>query len=148
MRANMNKYIFTLATLLDSKSRAKKLYNPDTVISDLLDENLDEIDFIMSLSELELIYGFEIPEELYDRTDLTLGEFAHELFQLPLISEKLYPEFFDIKFTSMKLTKRYIELETKTDAESILELEEINNKFEELYDRLNVLLGNKIGLGI
>ncbi len=144
----MNKYIFTLATLLDSKSRAKKLYNPDTVISDLLDENLDEIDFIMSLSELELIYGFEIPEELYDRTDLTLGEFAHELFQLPLISEKLYPEFFDIKFTSMKLTKRYIELETKTDAESILELEEINNKFEELYDRLNVLLGNKIGLGI
>jgi len=81
----MNKYIFTLATLLDSKSRAKKLYNPDTVISNLLDENLDEIDFIMSLSELELIYGFEIPEDLYDKTILTLGELAQELDKLLLI---------------------------------------------------------------
>ena len=86
-------------------------------------KNLDEIDFINSLSELELIYGFEIPEELYDRTDLTLGEFAYELSQLPLISDELYPEFFDIKFTSMKLTKRYIELENKTDEESLREMQ-------------------------
>jgi hypothetical protein len=91
-----------------------------------------------------LIYGFEIPGELYDRADLTLGIIAEALSQLPLISDEQYPEFFDIKFTSMKLTKRYIELETKTDAESILELEEINNKFEELDDRLNVLLGNTL----
>ena len=80
----MLKYIYTLATLLDSKSRSKKHYSPDTVISDLFDR-MDEIDLIMSLSELELIYGFEIPEELYDRTDLTLGELAQELAQLPLI---------------------------------------------------------------
>ena len=53
------------------------------MISDLFDENLNEIDFIKSLSELELIYGFEIPEELYDRTDLTLGQIADELSQLP-----------------------------------------------------------------
>ena len=86
----MLKYIYTLATLLDSKSRAKKHYSPDTVISHLLDENLDEIDFVMSLSELELIYGFEIPEELYDGTNLTLGEFANELSQLPIISDDLY----------------------------------------------------------
>ena len=58
----MNKYIFTLATLLDSKSRSKKHYSPDVVISDFFDTDLDEIDFVMSLSELELIYGFEIPE--------------------------------------------------------------------------------------
>ena len=75
----MLRYLFTLATLLDYKSRVKKHYSPDIVISDLFDENLDEIDFIKSLSEFELIYGFEIPEELYDRTDLTLGQFADEL---------------------------------------------------------------------
>jgi hypothetical protein len=144
----MNKYIFTLATLLDSKSRAKKLYNPDTVISHLLDENLDEIDFIMSLSELELIYGFEIPENLYDKKNLTLGELAQELDNLLLIPNALYEEFFDIKFTSMKLTKRYIEIETKTDEKSLLELNEINNQFELLTDRLNVLLGNKFGFRI
>jgi len=115
----MFKYIFTLATLLDSKSRIKKHYSPDTMISDLLYEDLDEIDFIKSLSELELVYRFEIPEELYDRTDLTLEEFADELSQLPLISDELYPEFFDIKFTSMKLTKRWIGLENKTDEESL-----------------------------
>lgn len=41
----------------------------------------------------------------------------------------------------MKLTKRFIELEAKTDAESVREMQSINEKFEELDDRLNVLLG-------
>ena len=138
----MNKYIYTLATLLDYKSRVRKHYSADTVISDLFDENLDEIDFIKSLSELEIIYGFEIPDELYDRTDLTLEEFAKELSQLPMISDELYPEFFDIKFTAMKLTKRAIELEVKTDEESIRELKEIDAEFEELTTRLNMILEN------
>jgi hypothetical protein len=137
----MNKYLFALATLLDSKSNVRKHYSPDTVIFSLFNENLNEIDFIRTLSELELIYGFEIPEKLYDKTDLTFGEFAEELSQLPEISDELYPEFFDIKFTSMKLTKRYIELETKTDEESLREKNEINQQFELLTDRLNVLLG-------
>ncbi len=138
----MHRYIFTLCTLLDNKSRIKKHYSPDTVISNLFDDNLDEIDFINSLSELELVYGFEVPKELYDRLDLSLGEYAYELSQLPVIPDDQYEEFFDIKFTSMKLTKRYIELETKTDEDSVLELQRINEKFEELTDRLNVLLGN------
>ena len=134
------KYIFTVATLLDYKSKIRKHYSPDTVISKLFDENLDEIDFIKSLSELELIYGFEIPDELYDRTDLTLGQFAEELSQLPIISDEQYPEFFDIKMECMKLTKRYIELENKTDAKSILEMQKINEEFQELDVRLNVLV--------
>jgi hypothetical protein len=138
----MLRYLHTLATLLDSKSNIKKLYSPDTVISDPFDENFNEIDFINSLSELELIYGFEIPEELFDRTDLTLGQFADELSELPIISEKEYLEFFDIKFTSMKLTKRYIELENKTNEDSVQEMQMIYNKFAELDDSLNVLLWN------
>ena len=138
----MHKYIFTLANLLDSKSRTKKHYDPETVIAELFDENLDEFDFIKSLVELELIYGFEIPDELYDRTNLTLGEFAEELAQLPVLSDELYPEFLDIKFTSMKLTKRFIELENKRDADSIREMQMIKEKFELLTDRLNVVLGN------
>lgn len=142
MGGKMNKYIFTIATLLDSKSKIKKHYSPETIISDLFDVDLDEIDFIKSLSELEIIYGFEIPEELYDRTDLALGEFAEELDKLPLISNDLYPELFDIKFTSMKLTERYIELETKTDDESLREMQIIKEKFDELDERLNVVLGN------
>ena len=138
----MLRYLFTLATLLDSKSRIKKHYSPDTVISSLFDENLNEIDFIKSLSELELIYGFEIPENLYDKTKLTLGELAQELDKLLLIPNVLYEEFFDIKFTSMKLTKRFIMIETKTDEESLREKNEINQQFELLTDRLNILLGN------
>lgn len=136
----MNRYYITLSTLLYYKSKIKKHYSPETVICDLFDENLDEIDFIKSLSELELIYGFEIPEELFNRTDLTLDEFASELSQLPKISEKLYPEFFDIKKECMKLTKRWIELEERTDEESIRELSEINKKFDEITIKLNVLL--------
>lgn len=139
-RSDMLKYIYTLATLLDSKSRSKKHFSADTVISDLFDDNLNEIDFIKSLSELELIYGVEIPEDLYDRTDLTLGQIAQVITQLPIISENLYEEFFDIKFTTMKLIKRYIELEIKTDKKSILEKQKINQKFKELDKRLNSLL--------
>jgi len=138
----MNKYIYTLATLLDDKARIRKHYSPDIVISNLFDENLDEIDWVLALSELELIYGFEMPEELYDRIDLTLHQFADELSKLELISDELYPEFFDIKFTAMKLTKKAIVLEVKTDQESIRELKEINSKFEELTIRLNMILEN------
>ncbi len=138
----MLRYLYTLVTLLDSKSKVRKHYSPDTIISDLFDEDINEIDFINSLSELELIYGIEIPEELYDRTDLTFEQFAEELSQLPLIPDVLYEEFFDIKFTSMKLTKRWIELENKTDDDSVREMQLINDKFDELTDRLNVVLGN------
>ncbi len=42
----------------------------------------------------------------------------------------------------MKLTKRYIELETKTDKESLREMQRINEKFEELTIRLNMVLEN------
>ena len=138
----MIRYLYTLATLLDSKARIKKHYSPDIVISDLFDDNLNEIDFIQSLSELELIYGFEISEELYDRTDLTLEQFADALSRLELIPDELYEEFFDIKFTAMKLTKRAIELENKTDEDSIRELQEIDAEFEELTIRLNMILEN------
>ena len=98
------------------------------------------MDWIFTLSELELVYGFEIPDALYGRTDLTLGEFANELSHLPVISEQSYPEFLEIKFKTMDLTKRYIELETKTDADSVLEKKEISKKFDELSVELNLLL--------
>ena len=59
-----------------------------------------------------------------------------------MISDELYPEFYDIKYSAMEQTQRAIELENKTDAESLSEMQRINEKFEELTDRLNVLLGN------
>ncbi len=42
----------------------------------------------------------------------------------------------------MKLTKRAIELEVKTDEKSKRELNEINTEFEELTIRLNLILEN------
>ncbi|MBT8382299.1 MAG: hypothetical protein KJO59_08065 [Ignavibacteria bacterium] len=83
----MYNYIFTLATLLDSKFKFKKQCSIDTVICELFDKNLDEIHWIMALSELGLFDGFEIPEHLHGRTDLTLEQRAYELSQLPLISD-------------------------------------------------------------
>lgn len=44
----------------------------------------------------------------------------------------------------MKLKKRYIELETKTDEDSVSEMQRINDKFEEFDDRLNIVLGNTL----
>ena len=138
----MLKYIYTLGTLLEYKSEVKNKYSSEIIISDLFNDNLTEIDWIHTLCELELVYGFEVPDELFDRTDLTLGEFANTLLQLKVISKESYPEFLNIKFKIMDLTKRYIELEIKTDKKSILEKQKINQKFKELDNRLNVLLGN------
>jgi hypothetical protein len=140
-RSDMLRYLYTLATLLEYKSEVKNKYSPEIIISDLFnDNNLTEIDWIHTLVELELVYGFELPDELFERTNLTLGEFANLLFHLPVISKESYPEFLSIKFKTMDLTKRYIDLETKTDEESLLEKKEIKEKFEELDDRLNNLL--------
>ncbi len=68
----MHRYLYTLATLLDYKSEVRNKYSPEMIISGLFNDNLTEIDWILTLSELELVYGFEIPEELFDRTDLIL----------------------------------------------------------------------------
>lgn len=140
MERNMNRYLYTLATLLDYKSEVRNKYSPEMIISGLFNEDLTEMDWILTLTELELVYGFEIPAELFDRIDMTLVEFANELSQLPVISEEIYPEFLEIKFKVMDLTKRYIELETKTDADSVREKNEINKKFDELSVELNLLL--------
>ncbi|MBK9096894.1 MAG: hypothetical protein IPM14_02000 [bacterium] len=136
----MLKYIYTIATLLDYKSEVRNKYSPETIISALFNGNLTEMDWILTLSELELVYGFEIPDELFDRTDITLGEFANELSELPVISAEAYPEFLEIKFQVMDLTKRYIELETRTDTDSIREKKEISKAFDELTIEFNALL--------
>jgi hypothetical protein len=68
----MLRYFYTLATLLDYKSEVRNKYSPEIIISGLINDNLTEIDWILTLSELELVYGFEIPGELFDWTDLTL----------------------------------------------------------------------------
>ena len=94
----MLRYIYTLGTLLEYKSDTRNKYSPEVIISGLFNNNLTEMDWILSLCELELVYGFEIPDELYDRTDMTLGEFAEELSKLSVISEESYPEFLKIKF--------------------------------------------------
>lgn len=140
MERNMNRYLYTLATLLDYKSEVRNKYSPEMIISGLLNDSLTEMDWILTLTELELVYGFEIPTELFDRIDMTLGEFANELSQLPVISDESYPKFMDIKFKVMDLTKRYIELENKTDADSVCEKKEISKKFDELSIELNLLL--------
>ncbi len=136
----MLKYIYTLATLLDCKSEVRNKYSPEIIISGLFNDQLTEMDWVFTLSELELVYGFEISGELFDSTDMTLGEFANELSQLPVISEESYPKFLEIKFKTMDLTKRYIELENKIDSDSLIEKKEISKKFDELTLELNVLL--------
>lgn len=138
----MYKYIYTIAKILQDDFDVDRIIDQEDKISELFDDPFDEIAWVLTLTRLELIYGFEIPDQLFDETGMALEEFADELSKLPMISDELYPEFFDIKFTSMKLTKRWIELEEKTDEDSRRELKEINAEFEELTTRLNMLLEN------
>jgi hypothetical protein len=51
-------------------------------------------------------------------------------------------EFFEIKMECMKLTKRFIELEEKLDAQSQNELKNIYSKFESLTIKLKDILNN------
>lgn len=137
----MNRYIYTTALILKDLFDVDREIVTSDKISVLFDESINEIAWILTLTRLELIYGFEIPDDLYDRTDLTLEEFAGELSRLDLIPNELYPEFYDIKTETMRLTKRAIGLGEKSDEKSIQELNDINKQFELLTDRLNILLG-------
>jgi hypothetical protein len=78
----MYKYIYTITKILQDDFGVRKDFDQADKISDLFDEPFNEIAWILTLSRLELIYGFEIPDELYDRTDITLEQFASELSQL------------------------------------------------------------------
>ena len=62
----MLRYIYTLGTLLEYKSDTRNKYSPEVIISGLFNNNLTEMDWILSLCELELVYGFEIPDDGYD----------------------------------------------------------------------------------
>ena len=40
----MSKYIYTIAKMLNSTSGQHRIYNTNTIISDLFDDNIDEIE--------------------------------------------------------------------------------------------------------
>lgn len=100
----MYKYIFTIAKILNARSGQHRIYDTNIKISELFDETIGQMDWIMVLLELELTYAVDIPDELYEGTDLTLEEFAEELSQLPEIQSDKYYEFYDIKIETMALT--------------------------------------------
>lgn len=66
----MYKYFYTIAKILKDDFNVKREIDPSEEIFTLFDEPFNEIARLLTLSRLELIYGFEIPDDLCDRTDL------------------------------------------------------------------------------
>ena len=139
----MNKYRFVIGLFLKVYYDQKNMIADDEKISQLFNETFNELDWIVLLMRLELIYGMEIPDELSLNTELTLSELTYGLSKLPLIPNNLYPEFYDIKILMAHLMNRSIELEDKTDMASKKELVKISKEMEDSDRRLKSLI-NKI----
>ena len=137
----MNKYLYTLGQILKEDYPDRDISSDDK-ISDLINGHIDEMLWVLTILKMELIYGVNIPDQLADKTELTLEEFTDELSQLQLIPDKIYPEFYDIKIETIRLSKELIDIEYQVVKKSDAEVNKIHQQFELLDDRLKILLGN------
>ena len=93
----MNKYSFALFKEIQALFEEENEFSVETMISDIFSENFSELSWTTALFNLELIYGFEIPDSLSEQTQLTMTEFGESLSELPTVPEAFYLEFYELK---------------------------------------------------
>jgi len=134
----MNKYTYTLRTKIEAHLEDEEVDLPlDTKIADIFSENFDEFSWLSVLISVELTYGFNIPDDLAERTQLTILEFSHQLSKLSVIPAAFYPEFYELKiqmlFDVVREAKIISGLESGTEEELI----KIRERLDIIQTRLN-----------
>jgi hypothetical protein len=133
----MNKYSFALFNEIQTSLEEENDFSFDTKISDIFSVDFDEFSWISVLINLELTYGFNIPDDWAEHTHLTIEEYGRQLSNLPVIPEAIYPEFYELKikmFTDVvREHKIVIGLEEGTEEE----LSEIRERLDLIQERLN-----------
>jgi hypothetical protein len=131
----MNKYCYAILreinSVIDSEDVSDKV-TVETVIADLFEgdfgEDMNEYTWVECMIRLELLYGFEIPDELAQNHQLTIRELSEKLAQLSCLPDAVYPEFIKIKSTMLTDFPRLIMIEEGIEQAEPGELEELKRR--------------------
>ena len=133
----MNKYAFTLHTKIEAHLEEEVDISLDTRIADIISENFDEISWVSVLISLELTYGFNIPDDLAELTQLTILEFGLQLSKLSVIPAAIYPEFYELKIQMLYDVIREYNIISGLEEGTEEELTEIRERLELIQERLD-----------
>ena len=132
----MNKYSFALFKEIQTLYEEENEFSGETKISDIFSENFGDISWITTVFNLELLYGFEIPDSLAEQTELTIAEFGDKLSTLPTIPTAMYPEFCELKGQMMEDVIRAVEIENGLEEGTQDEVSKLNERMNTVEQRL------------
>ncbi|MCS7053709.1 MAG: hypothetical protein NZM09_08240 [Ignavibacterium sp.] len=113
----MNKYAYTLYNQILSHLDDNSDISLETTIGELSTMDFDELDWMIVINEMELIYGILIPMEIIDEKDLNILEVGMILSKLPKIQDYIYPEFYYLKNQIMNCLFKLMEIEVNEGSE-------------------------------
>jgi hypothetical protein len=131
----MNKYAYALVREIRNRLEDDSKIDFEMKIGDLISDDFDEIDWFFVISELECLYGIEVPKDLLNERELTILELGAIMSELPKVPEYIYPEFLYLKRQILHSLLKIVQISQENDSdENIKVLEE---QLELLQLRLN-----------
>lgn len=86
----MEDMLKTYLKILGLLSGNKENYTPETRLSDLVGNNFDYIDFLLSVVSLETTYQIAMPKDITDDLDITVAQFVEKMSKLPEEKDELF----------------------------------------------------------
>ena len=99
MKDKFDGMLKTYIKILDLLSGNKEHYIKDTKLSDLVGNNFDYIDFLLSVVSLETTYKISMPKDITDELDITVSEFIKKMSKLPPVKDEMFVTKQFIKLT-------------------------------------------------
>ncbi|MCH8566749.1 MAG: hypothetical protein LAT67_00740 [Balneolales bacterium] len=125
----MNKYTYALISEIGSHFDEDTALSPQTLISELFEAGFDDVDWMETLMQLQMLYAINIPDELADEHDQTLESFASELSALPVLPDEHYPDYYR---ACIQVLEEWYQFKNGLHAAtSPKELEKLEREFEE-----------------
>lgn len=117
MKNTVDGMLNTYLSILHLLSGNKTKYTKNTKLSDLVSEDFDYIDFLLSVISLETTYKIAMPKDITDDLDITVEQFVKKMSKLPEETDKLFITKQFIKLTGYleKMMNVQNELENQPD---------------------------------
>lgn len=119
MKNRVDDMLKTYLSILSLLSGNKEKYTKETKLSELVTENFDYIDFLLSVISLETTYKISMPKDITDDLNITVEQFVKKMSKLSEEKDKLFITKQFIKLTGYleKMMNVQSELENQPDEE-------------------------------
>jgi len=96
-----NKFTFAILQIVEKWVEEGKKITADTKIKELYDDYFDDFIWNFCLTEVELLYGIRITNDLFENKNLSILELSSKLDTMPIITDN-YPEFYYCRTTYLR----------------------------------------------